>query len=86
MAVQAPVNVEKSRKARMSTINSFSNTLVITTKFDGILLPHNVHKMKFSIKTSSVNMTKSPVRYGFSQLLKICLMENFIFCALEERT
>ena len=50
MAVQAPVNVGKSRKARMSTINSFSNTLVITTKFDGILLPHNVREMKFSIK------------------------------------
>ena len=34
----------------MSTINSFSNILVITTKFDEILLPHNAQKMKFSIK------------------------------------
>ena len=46
---------------------------VILTRFPGfkalVLLHHTAQKMKFSLRISSVNVTKS-------------LMENFIFCAV----
>ena len=38
--------------------------------------------MEFSIKDSSVNVTKSEVTEERSYLLKKFLMENLIFCAV----